>query len=273
MAELSNRLFKRRKSGKKLGLGLGGGGAKGSVHLGALKAFEEEGITFDAVAGTSIGSIVGGLYARGLSAREIEAVVLGSGINDVKTILMSRLSGSGVDGLIGIATGKMDFSDLKIPFAAVAVDLYSGEEAVFTEGDLVKCMGASSAIPPYFRAVEYNGRTYVDGAFRNIIPCDAARNLGADVVVGIDLSGNRRSSENSKRALDEMYPVNGITVCDPSAAGYDACDVMIAPDLSAYTATSLGSLTEMFEIGYFAAKEKIPEIRAALSGRKRRVKN
>ena len=266
--EFLSKIFNSRKRGKKLGLGLGGGGAKGSVHLGAIKAFEEEGIRFDAVAGTSIGSIVGGLYARGFSAREIEAVVLNSGINDVKNILLSRLSGAGVDGLIGLATGKMDFSDLKIPFAAVAVDLYSGEEVVFTEGDLIKSMGASSAIPPYFRAVEYNGRTFVDGAFRNIIPCDAVKKLGADFVIGIDLSANRISSEGSKKNLDEMYPANGVPVCNPSAAGYAACDIMIAPDLTGYTATSLGSLTEMFEIGYFAVKEKLPEIKAKLTARK-----
>ncbi|MBP5308600.1 MAG: patatin-like phospholipase family protein [Clostridia bacterium] len=271
MAEILGKIFKGRKKGKKLGLGLGGGGAKGSVHVGALKAFEEEGITFDTVAGTSIGSIVGGLYARGLSAREIEAVVLGGGLNDVKNILLSRLSGGGVDGLIGIATGKMDFSDLKIPFAAIAVDLENGEEAVFTEGDLVKCMGASSAIPPYFRAVEYGGRTYVDGAFRNIIPCDAARNLGADFVIGIDLSGGRQTNFNGKKTLDEMYPDNGVPVCNPSEAGYAACDIMITPDLSGYSATSIGAIAEMYEIGYFAAKGKMPEIKAALKEKKIRV--
>ena len=230
--------FSFRKK-KKLGLALGGGGAKGSVELGVLRAFEEEGISFDVVAGTSIGSVIGALYARGLSSRDIGAIISGTAIGDVAGLMMVRLTGGGLDKMIGMATGSLEFSDLKIPFAAVAVDLESGEETVFTDGELLKCIASSSAIPPYFNAVEYNGRKYVDGCFRNIIPCDAAVKLGADFVIGVDLSMNRDSNRIGLPALGEMYPVHGITECNPSAAGYGACDVMIAPDLSAYSATSV----------------------------------
>ena len=202
MSEFINRIFKKKK--KKIGIALGGGGVKGSVHLGALRAFEEEGISFDVVAGTSIGSIVGALYARGLSWREIEGVILNSTLSDVKSLIVSRLSGMGVDGIISAMTGGVEFSDLKLPFGAVAVDLDSGEEIVFTKGNLIKSIGASSAIPPYFNAVEIDGRRYVDGAFANIIPCDVAKSLGADVVIGIDLSNNRKRSDRSKFFLDEM---------------------------------------------------------------------
>lgn len=260
MSEFIKRIFGTGKK-KKLGLALGGGGVKGSVHLGALRAFEEEGISFDVVVGTSIGSIVGCLYARGLSWREIEGVILNSSISDVKNLIVSRLSGVGVDGILSSAVGKLDFSDLKIPFAAVAVDLENGEEKVFTEGNLIKSIGASSAIPPYFRAVEIDGRRYVDGAFANIIPCDVARSLGADIVIGIDLSNNRKRSDRSKFFLDEMYPDNGVPVCDPSSKGYEACDVMIAPDMQEYTATSFGAVAEMFDLGYFETKKLMPQIK------------
>ncbi len=256
------------KKNKKLGLGLGGGGAKGSVHLGVLRAFEEEGIKFDVVVGTSIGSLIGALYARGLSAKEIETIISNSTLSDVKHLLFTRFTGGGVDQMIKLATGNLEFDDLKLPFASVAVDLYSGKEVVFTEGNLIKCIGASCAIPPYFHAVEYNDAKYVDGAFRNIIPCDAAKNLGADFVVGVDLSMNRQSNEISRRALNEMYPENGIVPCNPSENGYAACDVMIAPDLTGYRSTSITSMSEMFDIGYFAAKEKMPEVKAALERNK-----
>ncbi len=248
----------------KLGLGLGGGGAKGSVHLGALKAFEEEGIVFDIVAGTSIGSIIGGLYARGYSAREIEGFVLSAGINDLKNLIIARISGSGIDGLLQTALGRIEFSELKKPFAAVAVDLASGQETIFTEGNLIKAMASSSAIAPYFRSVNYNGKEYVDGAYKNIIPCDVAKNMGADFVIGIDLSGGRQTTEGGKKMLDDMYPSNGVAVCNPTAAGYASCDFMLAPDLSGFTSTSFGGIGQMYDIGYFTAKEKMPDIKLAL---------
>lgn len=257
-------MFGKSKNNKKLGLALGGGGAKGAVHLGVLRAFEEEGVRFDVVAGTSIGSIIGGLYAKGYGWREIESVIMGGGVNDVAAMFIKRVAGSGVDEMIGEIVGKTDFSDLKLPFAAVAVDLDSGEEKVFTQGDVATCMGASSAIAPYFRAVTIDGRRYVDGAYRNIIPCDAARALGCDKVVGVDLSCGRRSTANGKKILDEMYPSNGIPVCNPTQKGYSACDYMIAPDLAAFTSTDFRNMGEMFDIGYFSAKEAMPALLAAI---------
>ncbi len=253
-----------RKKKIKLGLGLGGGGAKGSAHLGALRAFEEEGIEFDVVAGTSIGSIVGGLYAKGLSWREIDSIVANSPLNDAKSLLFARLSGMGVDEMLGSILGKMVFDELKKPFAAVAVDLDSGEKAVFTEGDLIKAFAASSAIAPYFPCVKINDHRYVDGAYRNIIPCDVVKNMGADFVVGIDLSGGRQSTENGKKLLDELYPDNGVPVCNPTEDGYAASDVMLAPDLKEFNSTSFSSLAEIFDIGYFTAKERMAEIKAAI---------
>ena len=261
-----------RKSKLTLGLGLGGGGAKGSVHLGALRAFEEEGLCFDVFAGTSIGSIVGGLCARGYSSREIEALFVGGGVNDIGKLMMAQITGLGMDGLLAKLFGNMSFDELKHPFASVAVDLASGEEAVFTDGDLAKCVAASCSILPYFRAVEIDGRAFVDGAYRNIIPCDAAKNLGADFVVGIDLSNNRQSTEKGKAQLDEAYPHNGVPVCNPSENGYLACDYMIAPDMAGFSATSFSSVSEMFDIGYFAAKESIADIKTAIERKREQLK-
>lgn len=243
------------------GLALGGGGAKGSVHLGVLRAFEEEGIKFDVLSGASIGSVAGCLYAKGLSYKEIEAFVMASGIADVKNLVVARMGGDGIDAILQKALSFMDFSEMKKPFAAVAVDLESGEEKHFTDGNLIKGIAASCAIAPYFPPVEIDGRKYVDGAYRNIIPCDVVKSMGADFVVGVDLSNYRTSNEEGKRLLDSMYPECGVPISNPSEAGYEACDVMIAPDLTPYTATSFESIGEMFDLGYFAAKEKMNEIK------------
>lgn len=266
MIKVLKKLFEKKKF--TLGLALGGGGAKGSVHLGALRAFEEAGLEFDVVAGTSIGSLVGALYARGLNWREIDVAVSSSGLNDVKNLIVSRLTGHGVDDIIKAVCGNLDFTDLKKPFSAVAVELSSGEEKDFIEGDLVKAIGASCAIPPFFHAVTIDGKQYVDGAYRNSVPCDVAKILGADFVVGVDLSNGRDNNTHNKSYLDDMYKNNGVPLCNP-AKGYEYCDYMIAPDLTKYSSTSFDALDEMFDIGYFHAKERIGDILSAIEEAKK----
>ena len=258
-----NRFFKG-KTKKKIGLALGGGGEKGAVHLGALRAFEEENLHFDMIAGTSIGSLVGALYAKGFSFREIEQVISGCGLDDIKRLVLARLGGAAIDEIIERATGKMDFSDLKIPFSAVAVDLTNGEEVDFKEGNLISAVGASCAIPPFFKPVTIDGKKYVDGAFRNIIPCDVVKNMGADFVIGVDLSGGRTSNAISKKALDDKYPENGIPFCNPSENGYSACNHIICPNLEDFKATSFGAIGKMFDIGYFSAKNAAEDIKIKL---------
>ena len=263
-------LFKRflkRKNKKKIGLAVGGGGAKGAVHLGALRAFEEENIRFDMIAGTSIGSIVGALYAKGFSFREIEQVLSGCGLDDVKRLVIARLGGSNIDEIIEKATGKMDFSDLNIPFCAVTVDMENGEEADIKEGNLITAVGASCAIPPFFKPVTIDGKKFVDGAYRNIVPCDVVKNMGADFVVGTDLSGKRTTNAISKKPLDDKYPGNGVPFCNPSEKGYLACDYMICPDLNDFSATSFGEIGRMFDLGYFAAKNAMQEIKTKLKSK------
>lgn len=265
MVAFFDKLFKNNK--KKLGIALGGGGAKGAVHLGVLRAFEEENIKFQAVAGTSIGSLVGALYAKGISYRGIEQVLSGCGLDDIKKLAFARLSGLSIDEIIEKATGKMEFSDLSIPFSAVAVDLESGFEVDFKEGNLIRCVGASCAIPPFFKPVTIDGRKYVDGAYKNIIPCDVVLSLGATAVIGVDLSMNRQSTESGKKVLDDIYPANGVEVCNPSERGYAACDYMICPDLTGFSSTSFGAIGEMFDLGYFTAKSAMPEIKSVLKNK------
>jgi len=216
------------------------------------------------VSGTSVGSLIGAMYARGLGWREIEGVLAAGGMSDFKTLLMSRVSGQGIVGVIDKMLDGMEFSDLKKPFAAVAVELKSGRERAFTEGRLCECLGASCAILPYFLPVEVDGIRCVDGAYSNIVPCDAAKALGADFVVGVDLSMGRQNIDSGKRVLDEAYPENGIVPCNPTAKGYAACDVMIAPDMTDYSSLSFNALHEMFDTGYFTTREMMPEIKKKL---------
>lgn len=261
--------FLKKPKHIKLGLALGSGGAKGMAHIGVISAFEEAGIDFDIISGTSIGSIVGGLYADGYSPRAMTELVENTDLLDLKKLIVYRLTGFGIEKIVGKALGKLDFSELKKSFAAVAADVDSGKEEIMTDGNLITAMAASSAMPPYFAAVTREGKRLVDGAFLNSVPCDVARALGADFVVGVDLGSRRGSNSEALSVLADFYKDNKIPECDPTEKGYANADIMLNPDLREYRPTSIGERVKMYELGYAFAKERIPEIKEAIERKKR----
>jgi len=258
------KMFGDKKQEIKTGLALGSGGTKGLAHIGALSAFAEEGIEFDIVAGTSIGSIIGGMYAKRYSPDDMISLINELNLTSYSTIIKLGLSGITVTGLLKKVLGDITFDELKKPFRAVAADLYSGEEKVMGSGDLCSAMAASSAMPPVFRPVLRDGRYLVDGAFLNYVPADVCKILGADVVVGINLGKEHRTNERSKKMLDELYPDNKIPLTDRSKKGYECSDIMVEPDLSAYRAALTKGADEMFYAGYYSVKAKTEEIKKLL---------
>lgn len=259
-----------------LGLALGSGGAKGMAHLGALKAFEEEGLVFSFVTGTSIGSIVGALLAAGYSWADMVSVV-----DHVDRVAFAKNLRPFADMAPFEAFLEQylegDFSTLSLPFACCATDGESNKCVVLREGSLARALTASSAIPPFFRGVEWEGRKLYDGAFSDAVPADVCRQLGADVVIGVDLSAfapEEREQGRVKRLVGSFVrsvaPVQ--TLADAKTRGYRAADVMLRPDLNDFRATSIGraAADAMFEIGYREAKQRMGEIRAAVAAFRRR---
>lgn len=247
---------------KKLGAALGSGGAKGMAHLGVIQALAERGVAFDAVAGTSAGALVGALYARGYTPRDIGELLARL---DYKNMALSVLLSKSLDpvrALLDDVLGQSEFPDLRLPFAAVATDAENGEEAVLSAGNVARAVLASCAMPPYFRPVAADGRRLVDGAFVNAVPGDVARALGADFVIGVALSPAERYRETMFAAADG-------TLVRAEQAGFAACDILLEPDLSAYSATSVLSGAQMFDIGYACAEARADEIVRAL--RERRI--
>ena len=261
-------VFKKEKTNKKLGLALGSGGAKGMAHIGILRAFEEEDINFDIVTGCSIGSIVGGLYARGFSTANMLNSLKELKLYDPQSVVYYKLQGFSVKKLLNDMLGGVDFDELILPFAAVASDIDNGEQVILNEGNVAAAMAASSAIPPVFRAVEINGKRLVDGAYFNNVPADVCKNMGAGTVIGVALSTDTPKNDKIKPALDALYRGNKIPVCDRASAGKQNSDIYLAPDLSAYTSSSYKGLDDMYEIGYEYAKTKMPEIKAFLRSKK-----
>ena len=247
----------------RIGLALGSGGLKGFAHIGALKAFDEEGITFDVVAGTSIGSIVGAMYACGYSWTEMFSFLREFKVLSPSTLVSFTFKRETVASLMDDMLGGKYFEDTSIPFAAVATDINKGEEVVMKHGSLATALAASSAIPPMFKAVERNGVKLVDGAYVNAVPSDVVKDLGADVVIGISLS-DQDTNATIKTALDGAYKGNRVPVCDRLKAGREFSDYLLEPDLSLYKSTSVGSVDEMYAIGYETAKSAMPEIKAVL---------
>ena len=255
-------MYAKRKKKTTAGLALGSGGVKGMAHIGALQVFYEEGITFDVVAGTSIGSLIGALYARGYSPRDI--LNLKDELFGFRKHDMVAMPFGGLVRAMRKIFGDADFSDLKKPFAAVATDADTGEEVVINEGDLATAIAASCAVPPVFGRVRRGGRNLVDGAFVNYVPSDVAIALGAQKVVGINLGSGNDSNRAIKAALDKTYPDNGVSVGNRSRQYYENTDVFIEPLLKGVRGFGLKGLEEIYEAGYTAASEKITEIKRAL---------
>lgn len=249
---------------KKIGLALGSGGAKGMAHLGALKAFEEAGISFDAVAGTSIGSIVGAMYAKGYSSTDTAELIKRLDYKNLAVSLLTGGSFASVRKLISDALGTEDFSDLKIPFAAVATDVACGAEVILRGGNLVDSLMASSAMPPFFRAVEIDGVRLADGAFVNAVPGDVVRAMGAELVIGIGLSDYAENKET-------QFMTSGGEIVTVRQSGLAECDVLLTPSLHGYAATDVLRAGDMYDLGYECVLLKINEIKA-LAERRKKVK-
>lgn len=242
---------------------LGSGGAKGMAHVGALKALEECGIRFCAVAGTSIGSIVGALYAKGYSPSDISGLLQRLDLKNLAISVLASASAAPVRAALDSLLDESDFSALQMPFAAVATDTESGEEVVLRSGNVAEAVLASSAMPPFFKSVNVGGRLLADGAFTNAVPGDVARSLGADFVLGISLSP-AKSYERT-----EFFTAGGVLkLCYQKGIG--ACDYLLEPDLSDYAATDAAKASVMYDIGYECAMRHAEEIAAAL--RAKRIK-
>lgn len=252
------KLFARKKPAKiKLGLALGSGGAKGFAHVGALKAFEENGIEFDVVAGTSIGSVVGAFYSAGYSATDIIELLSRIDFSEIKNLFMMKMDTFGLFKVVDREIGSLNIEELKKPFMAVATELETGEEHVFKSGSTAKALCASSSIPPFFKPVVIDDKRYVDGAYTNALPADLVKQMGADYVVGIDLS-----TQNSKSGLlSKLFPTYKSKVENPYEKGYANSDVILHPDLNEFSSIAFWEGVKMYDIGYHHALSFIDKIK------------
>ena len=266
--------FFKKKRKIKVGLALGGGGARGIAHLGAIKAFEEYGIKFDYIAGTSAGSLVGALYAYGLGADRLIEIAKSLNIKDIKTNKISFIPSKtdGIENIIKENIGDVSFKDLKTPFCAVAVDIKTGNEVHIKSGNVSKAVAGSCAVPGVFNPVDFETFRLMDGGLQNTIPSDVVKTMGADVVIAVDVNPSRGYGTESTKIIDLLSASIRILMKSNAVKGKLYANIILEPNTKRFKSTKLAGLDEMIKEGYDSAKVNMPSILKLLNIKPRLMK-
>ena len=274
----------------KIGLVLSGGGASGLAHIGALKVIEKAGIPIDFIAGTSMGSIIGALYAIGYSPEEMDSLVGQKDWDALMTDLVPRaamsyeskimeekyfysfpISETGIQLPSGLVAGHnitnmlaeltlpaceiRDFNQLPIPYLCIGADIENGEEVVIKTGILHEAMRASMAIPTYFTPVELDGRLLVDGGFINNFPANHVREMGADFIIGLDVQRELYQKEELNSLVNIMKQASSLTREEINRKNRELCDILIRPRTPGSNVMSFGMAREIIDNGEEIAME------------------
>ena len=252
-AQKKNSSSDKENSRPKVALVLGGGGAKGAATVGALKYVEKSEVPIDMVVGTSIGSIVGGMYAVGYRHEQLDSLFrTQQWVNMFAGSLMGDSIVNVFRNNLGSEYSQVDFDSLATPFRCVAVDINKMRQVVLKEGDLAQAMRASMAIPVVFKPVKIDGMQLVDGGVLNNLPVDVAREMGADYVIAVDLTVNKH--ENASSLLSLLRP----DLKKYNKNRKDA-DIYINPKLKGYGAQDFSrtKIVKMIELGEKAGKSSL----------------
>ena len=249
----------------KIGIALGGGAAYGVAHVGVLKALEESGIKPDIIAGTSVGALIGGLYASGCTIAEVEAAVRDfDWINTVKFTIPKEglISFARLDEFIVRHAKVKNIEDTKIKFASIASNLLDGKIEVMEKGPLAISIRASCGLPGIFIPTAYNNKLFVDGGVLNNVPTDVVKAMGADFVIGVD------PLAKSQMDISKHHDVFAIvwkswamaTQQYVNAASYKDADAVILPDIEDIYPFDLSKREAIMERGYSTALKQKQEI-------------
>jgi NTE family protein len=251
----------------RIGLALGGGAAKGFAHIGVIKMLEANGIRPDVVSGTSAGSVVGALYASGMDAFEMQTKAFEldeAKIRDVSLFSGGLVKGEKLQAYVNELVGKRPLQSMTRPLAVVATRLEDGQRTVFVRGNTGQAVRASSSIPGVFEPVKIAGSTYVDGGVVSPVPVDAARELGAEFVIAVDISSKATGAVpdtllgNVNRSITIMGQKLG-------ALELERADAVIRPAVLDIGATDFEQKNRAILEGERAALAALPRIKAQLA--------
>ena len=275
---------------KKIGLVLTGGGAKGFAHIGVLKVLEAAGVKIDYIGGTSMGAVVGGLYASGYNASQLDSIFTNTNFDELIQDYIPRTSKSfyekrndemyaislpfnkfslGVPlslskglynySLLTKLTHKVrhvrDFNKLPIPFLCIATDIENGEQVLLNSGYLPQALLASSSFPTLFSPVIINNRVLVDGGVSNNYPIDEVRKMGADIIIGVDVQDDLKDRNSLKEATRILVQISNLQMAQGMKEKIKNTDIYIKPDIKNYSVISFNQGAEIIKKGEESAYE------------------
>jgi NTE family protein len=246
----------------KIGLALGAGGARGFAHLGVIKALVDHSIPIDMIAGSSMGALVGCFYACGHEIGQL--IKLSKAFRrkhylDFTVPKMGFISGKRIKNFIRLFMQGKRLEQFHIPVAVIATDLQTGEKVVFTEGPAAETIRASISIPGIFVPEKWDGRILVDGGVADRIPVAVAREMGADIVIGVDVS-RLNTTADIQTIYDVIMQSIDILQMEIRAARAVESDIMICPPVEHVNARAFTNIGEIIAIGEEATLIKLPEI-------------
>ena len=279
----------------KIGLALSGGGAKGIAHIGVLKVLEEAGIRPDYVTGTSIGSIMGGLYSIGYSVEELEAMakdidwnyyfndelkrtdlpieerhyseryqvkfgIENNKIQFPKGFIQGQKIGLLLSYLTLPAHGITDFDKFPIPFRCIATDAETGEKVIIKDGSLAKAMRASMSLPSVFEPMEIDGKILLDGGVVQNLPVQEAFDMGAEIVIAVDITSPLYKRSELKSLIQVLEQTSSYKLAESVALQRELADVVITPDILGFGTLDFKEVDSLLYLGEIAAKTQLPKI-------------
>lgn len=290
----------------KVGLVLSGGGAKGLAHIGALKIIEEAGVRIDYIGGTSMGAIIGALYASGYNAKELDSIFQTADFKELiqdnlprsaktfyekedsekyaltlpfdrfKVSFPSSLSkGQNVYNLLFQLTSHVshihDFSELPIPFFCIATNVETGQPVMLDKGHLPQAISASGALPSLFSPVEVDGQLLIDGGVTNNYPIDEVRKMGAEVIIGIDVQDTLISRDQLKSAIDILVQINNYRTINDMKSKMEKTEIYIHPEIQDFSVISFERGEEIIASGKEKASLYLEELETLASRQQKRI--
>jgi NTE family protein len=256
---------KERKGPPKIALVLGGGSSRGFAHVGVIRVLEQEKIPIHMIVGTSVGSLIGALYASDPNSFNLEWLSFSIEKDDIfdYSVIYSKMGpvqGERLEKFIQTKVRAKTLEQMKIPFYAVATDLNEGNTWVFEKGSVAKAVRASCSIPGVFQPLEIGGRMYVDGGVTNNLPVDVARAKGADIIIAVNISKNIRNPQVNSLidVIMQSISIMGRELVTYKSRGYD---VLIEPNVGDVGMTDFTQKKRLMDAGIQATKQAMPKIK------------
>jgi NTE family protein len=266
----SGEIMSEQKKRPAVGLALGGGSARGFAHIGVIRALQESRIPIDVVSGCSIGAIIGSIFCVGGDLELLLKICMQMKAREMMDLVVPRkgmVRGAKFENLIQLFTKNRDFEEMDVPFACSACDLWEGKTKIFTTGKVYPAVRASMSIPGVFEPKLIDGVMYVDGGVLDNVPVDAAKRLGADVVIGSDVCIHKAEpAQPSERLIDILYRATDLLEYQANKHQLTEADVLISPPVGYINQFEVEKSKECAQIGYETTMAKMDEIKQLIYG-------